>query len=147
MTLTRKPHWATRAFHDFLLARATMPFQWGSNDCALFAADGVQAITGIDIASDFRGKYTTKAGAFATIKTVCNGATVEDAAAYCAGRHGLVELAHPKMAQRGDLVTLMDAGRVISGLVHLNGRHIVAVGESGLLRLGIETVKRAWHYE
>jgi fructose-bisphosphate aldolase class 1 len=48
------------------------------------------------------------------------------------------------MAQRGDLVVLMDSGRVIAGIVHLSGKHIVAAGDAGLKRMDIMTIKRAW---
>jgi hypothetical protein len=147
MALPRKQHWETRAFHEFLLSRAHTPFTWGDNDCALFAADGVKAITDVDIASDFRGKYTDEVGAWAAVKTVCGGTTIEDAAAYCAQKHGLVEWTHPLMAKRGDLVVLEESGNLVSGLVHLSGRHVVVVGEKGLHRLSISAIKRAWHYE
>lgn len=148
MSLARIQHWDTRAFHDFLLERAKTPFAWGANDCALFAADGIRAITGVDIASDFRGKYSDESGALASIKAICGGTTVADAAAYCAAKHGFAELAHPLMAQRGDLVVFdAPSGALVAGLIHLSGRHIVAVGEDGLYRLPITTVKRAWHYE
>jgi hypothetical protein len=144
MPLIRTPHWATREFHQFLLKRAREPFEWGINDCSLFAADAIQSFTGTDLASDFRGKYTDEAGAFALIKTVTGGTTVADAAAYCARKHGLVERIHPLMAQRGDLVIVPDSGNLISAVVHLNGRHVVTVGEKGLLRISIMLVKRAW---
>lgn len=121
-----------------------MLFKWGVNDCALFAADGIQAYTGVDIADDFRGKYSDEAGAFALIRQVTGGATVADAAAYCAKKHALRERIHPLMAQRGDLVVVESAGVLISGLVHLNGRHVVVASEKGLNRLPITTVKRSW---
>ncbi|HLH35992.1 MAG TPA: hypothetical protein VKX41_15070 [Alloacidobacterium sp.] len=143
--LTRKKHWDTRAFHDFLMSRAATPFQWGVHDCALFAADGIQAITDVDIAADFRGKYTDEAGAFAAIKSIAGGATVADAAAYCMHKRGIPELQHPLMAQRGDLVVVNESGRLIAGLVHLSGRHIVVAGEDGLKRLPITSIVRAWH--
>ena len=148
--LARVQHWATRAFHDFLLARANEPFAWGSHDCALFAADGIQALTGVDIAADFRGKYSDEAGAIAAIKSIANGTTVEEAAAYCAAQHNLAEWKSPLLAQRGDLVTLEDDGRIIAGLIHLSGRHIVAAGETGLKRILIHDgttspIRRAWH--
>lgn len=147
MALTRVEHWATRAYHTFLLERAHAPFVWGRQDCALFAADGVLALTGVDIAADFRGQYTDEVSAFAAIARVTgvvHGA-VADAAAYCAAKHGLVEWKYPLMAQRGDLVVLEESGRLIAGLVHLNGRHLVCAGENGLHRLPISAVLRAWH--
>jgi len=144
MPLTRTPHWATREFHQFLLARAKTPFAWGSNDCCLFPADAILAFTGVDLATDFRGKYHDEASAFALIKSITGGTTAADAAAYCATKHGLVERAHPLTAQRGDLVVIGNGTSLIAGIVHLNGRHVISVGESGLLRLSILNVKRAW---
>ena len=82
MAMHRIRHWATRGFHTFLEQRARRPFAWGVNDCALFAADGIRAITGVDIAADFRGKYSDEAGAMAAVKEVAGGSTVADAAAY-----------------------------------------------------------------
>jgi hypothetical protein len=143
--MLRLDHWATRGFHDFLLSRAQAPFAWGQHDCALFAADGVLAITGVDIADDFRGKYSDEASAFAAIAQICGGTTVADAAQYCAAKHGLEPWLSPLMAQRGDLVVLEESDRVIAGLVHLNGRHVVCAGETGLLRLPLTAVLRAWH--
>lgn len=149
MPLQRKTYWDTREFHDFLAARARQPFAWGSNDCALFAADAVEAITGTDIAEAFRGKYADEATAFALIQSVTGKGTdaataVGDAAEWCAQHAGLVEWPYPLLAQRGDLVTVQDAGRLIAGVIHLSGRHAVSVGEDGLKRLPITAVKRAW---
>lgn len=145
--MTRVDKWDSVALNDFLNQRAQEPFEWGVNDCALFAADGIKAITGIDIAEDFRGKYTTETGALRAIKTICNGTTVEDATEYCANKHALKEWPNPLFAQRGDLVVFENGRRLIAGLVHLNGRDIVAVGESGLYRFRITeaSIKRAWH--
>jgi len=155
MPLKRQKHWETRAYHHFLIARAKTPFAWGVNDCALFAADGIRAITGVDIASDFRGKYTDEASALALIKTVCGGASVADAAVYCAKKHNFAEWVdkktktpQPLFARRGDLVVFTAAtGALVAGLVHLSGRHIVAVGEQGLYRFSTLKALRAWHYE
>jgi hypothetical protein len=110
----------------------------------LFAADGIQSQTGVDIAADFRGRYTDQTGAFATIKEITGGATVADAAVYCANKYELTELEHPLMAQRGDLVIVEDSGNIVAGLVHLNGRDVAVVGEQGLHRLPITAIQRAW---
>lgn len=144
MGLQRKQYWDTRAYHDFLLERAKLPFVWGVHDCALFAADGIQAITGVDIATDFRGKYSDEAGAMALIKSVAGGSTVADAAAYCAQKYALAEWPRPLFAQRGDLVVAKQGDGLIAGLVHLNG-HVVAAGEKGLMIMPITTVQRSWH--
>lgn len=145
MAVKRHEDWAERRLHDFLVERAETAFAWGTHDCALFAADGVLAMTGVDIAADFRGKYSTERGAFAQIRRVCGGSTVEAAAAHCARRHNLPQWRFPAMAQRGDLVVVTDAGRLIAGLIHLSGRFVVCAGEEGLRQIPLERVVRAWH--
>lgn len=144
MPLTRTDHWATREFHDFLMSRHKMPFAWGTNDCCMFVADAIKSFTGVDIADDFRDRYTDAASAFQTIKSVTGGTTVADAAAHCASKHGLQELSSPLLAQRGDLVLVQEGSELIAGIVHLSGRHIAVVGEEGLKRKPITEAKRAW---
>jgi len=163
MPQQRKVRLDQRALHDFLLARAAVPFAWGSNDCCLFPADAILAGTGVDLADDFRGRYTTKAEAFALIKTVtgkdsAQAAAVANAAAWCAERHGL-EACEPLFARSCDLVVFKNGDRLISGIVSMNFRHILSVGESGLKKFLIATpdtfiegadpamalVLRAWH--
>lgn len=144
--MKRLVHWETRSYHQFLLDSAHIPFAWGTHDCSTFCADGIEAITGVDIADDFRRKYSTEKEAFALITSVTGGSTVADAAEYCAKKHGLTDLAKPLFAKRGDLVVFeAPTGSLVSGLVHLNGRHIIAMGEDGLYRFPISHVKRAWH--
>ncbi|MDE2099248.1 MAG: hypothetical protein KGL39_18485 [Patescibacteria group bacterium] len=145
MSLQRAQHWATRALHHFLIERAKTSFAWGTHDCALFAADGILAMTGVDIAADFRGKYHDEASAFALIRQLTGGSTVADAAAWCAKKSGMPEWKFPLLAQRGDLVVLEESGRLIAGLVHLSGRHLVCAGENGLHRLPVTDIRRAWH--
>jgi len=89
--LKKKQNWERECFDTFLRERTKQPFAWGTNDCALFAADAVLANTGTDIASDFRGKYNTQLGSLRTISKVTGGSTVVDAVAYCAAKHGMTE--------------------------------------------------------
>ena len=51
------------AFEALVQARMTQPFAWGTQDCCLWAADAVQALTGLDHAAEFRGTYQTAVGA------------------------------------------------------------------------------------
>lgn len=147
MPLQRVQHWAERPFDEFLLERAHAPFAWGVQDCAMFAADGVLAVTGVDIADDFRGKYASEDEAFALIQSVTGGEGIRAAAAWCAAKHGLVQREHPLMAQRGELVLVEESGREIAGLVHLSGRFVVCAGEAGLVRVPLRQIKVAYSYE
>jgi hypothetical protein len=149
LSLERRPFWDTRLLEQFLIERRFMPFKWGENDCALFVADAVEAITGVDIATDFRG-YTDQPGAFQAIRVVIGAAagatvTVEHAAEYCAGKYGFAELELPLKAQRGDICSIEDGGRIILALVSPNGREVVTAGELGLRRFPITQIRRAWH--
>jgi hypothetical protein len=149
--LKRSQTWLTRELDTYLRESQTKPFAWGSNDCCLFAANGIQAMTGVDIADDFRGKYTDQAAAFALIKAVTGGTTVADAAAHCAVKHGLVEWVGktgkplPLMAKRGDLVVVTNAGQLIAGIVDLSGRYVAAMSETGIVRLSLSAIQRAWN--
>lgn len=50
--------------------RRETPYAWGTNDCAIFAADMVQAVTGHDLAGPFRGRYRTQAGSRRILKAL-----------------------------------------------------------------------------
>ncbi|QMV19701.1 hypothetical protein GOB94_14115 [Granulicella sp. 5B5] len=135
-------------FENYLKANRSRPFEWGQHDCCTSAANAIQSYTGIDIASDFRGKYSNLAGALATIKTVTGGTTIADAAAWVANKFGLVEWTHPLCAQRGDLVLLNQTvdGQLetIAGVVHLNGSQVVCVNDKGFVMHPHLAVVRAW---
>lgn len=56
--IEKQPDWQS-AFAEFVAGRIHDPFEWGRNDCALFAADAVEAMTGRDLAKAWRGRYST----------------------------------------------------------------------------------------
>lgn len=89
---------------DFVRARRKTPFAWGANDCALFAADAVHAITGVDPAAECRG-YSDEREALRIIKDA-------------GGMRGLVSLPEKPvgMAQRGDVVIALIDGRETFGV-------------------------------
>jgi hypothetical protein len=60
--MKRLPDWKDR-FRRFLEANRARPFRWGAWDCCLFAVNGVRAITGVDLAAQYRGRYHTWLGA------------------------------------------------------------------------------------
>ena len=144
MPIQRSSTRLTKELDVFLRENANAKFVWGTLDCSLFAANAIQAMTGVDIADDFRGKYADEASAFALIKTVTGGTTVADAAAHCASKHGLTEWKYPLQAQRGDLVVVQNGTNLIAGVVDLSGKYVASIGETGILRVSIRNIKRAW---
>lgn len=95
LPLERRHDWPER-LAAFLAIRGPLPFCWALNDCALFAADCVQELTGTDLAADLRGSY----------------GSAEGAARVLARHGGLLELVRarlpvyvsPLQAHRGDVV-------------------------------------------
>lgn len=94
----RKENWP-EILNDQIEQAQAREFEWGVFDCCLFAADVVLAMTDVDYAASFRGRYKTKAGAYrclknhsGDIKEVLNSLLGEPIpVAYCS---------------RGDIVTL-----------------------------------------
>ncbi|AVJ51776.1 hypothetical protein Vid5_gp21 [Pantoea phage vB_PagS_Vid5] len=117
----KKHNWQT----DFLKMvgeKATEPFAWGSNDCAMFAADAVLLICGTDFAKEFRGKYKTEVGAKRSIAK--QGGMIEVL-------NGKLEAIHPNFAQRGDVV-LFDGELGATLGIYWNGG-VFAAGPDGIV--------------
>ena len=129
----RKQLWQLE-FERFVAARQAMPFAWGSNDCATFAADCVLAITGVDVALPALRTHSTelqaarllkKHGGVAGIATAALGAPV------------------PVLtAQIGDVVLADAAGHDM--LAICNGSTLMAPGPNGLVHLGLDQARQCW---
>lgn len=65
--MSRKPDWKLHLM-QYLAECARRPFEVGQHDCALFWAGAVEAMTGVDPADKWRGKYTTIAGGLKLLK-------------------------------------------------------------------------------
>lgn len=141
-TLQRREDWPER-LAALIDERMREPFKWGANDCALFAADAVLAITGTDLAADWRSQYADEAGAVLAAQSLLS--TVVTAGEIVAA---LRDMAHrslgpavpPLMARRGDIV-LVEHGNGHSLAVCL-GAVATAPGRRGLLQLE----RAAWRY-
>lgn len=141
--MKRKQDWP-EALHAFVESRISTPFEYGSNDCALFVADALLAMTGTDIASDFRGQYTDLKGSLAVIKSACDGTSAEDLFASVAGGNDVAELPSVLYAQRGDVVVFDGEYGPALGVVYLNGRDALFVTPDGLKRQPVKNCRRAW---
>lgn len=94
----RRPDWRTR-LHNELAASMTRPFEWGMNDCALFAMRCVEAMTGDNPAAPYAGAYKTARGAMGVIRRAGHTDLVEFAAAHFAA-------IHPSKANVGDVAAV-----------------------------------------
>ena len=129
----RLPDWQTR-MEAFVRTRARQPFAWGSNDCAIFAADCVQAITGQDPApAGLRQHRTAKQacraiarhGGLDAIATLALGAPMP-----------------PALAQVGDVVLVRAAKR--DALAICNGATALAPSAIGLVAVPMAEARLGW---
>lgn len=118
----RLPDWRPRLI-DYLHDCVRRPFAHGEHDCALFLAGGVQAMTGVDYAAPYRGRYTSLAEGLRLLRQ--DG--FEDHAALA--RSALVSKPI-SMAFEGDGAIVMEARVPALGIVQ--GAGIYVLHESGL---------------
>lgn len=59
LELERLPDWEQR-FHEFMDRGYSRVYKPGVTDCAIYCADMVEAITGVDPAAGWRGTYSTE---------------------------------------------------------------------------------------
>lgn len=146
VTRPRVQDWPTLLFH-FIESRRQQPFAWGKQDCCLFACDGILAQTGLDPAAKmFRGKYRDALGAARLVRK--HGGVEAIAAQVCAA-HGWLELPTPRLAQRGDVVTInatagegLDFGPAQLGICL--GAEAAFPGREGLVFHPLKACIRAW---
>ena len=65
--MMRRPDWRDRLV-SYLHSARQRPFEFGQHDCSLFAADCVAAMTGNDMAADWRGRYATMRGGLRVLR-------------------------------------------------------------------------------
>lgn len=135
--IRRLQDWPTRLEAAIDAARKC-PFEWGKNDCALFAADCVLAMTGVDFAASFRGKYKTAEGAKRKLK-----------AAGTTGLSGYVgklfgDSVEPVFATRGDLACVKSPEGTALGIVDNTGRRVACVGKDGLIFEPLSQALKIW---
>jgi hypothetical protein len=128
----RRQDWQLR-LSDFAKERASMPFEWGKNDCCLFAADAVLAMTGVDPAAPLRG-YASALAARRLVDEA--GGMLEFVSQF------LGEPVPPLMAAVGDVVLLTNEGRELLGIC--NGTNAIGAGERGMAVLGMDSARAAW---
>lgn len=135
--MTNKAPNFTEILINFHEGRINTPFEWGTNDCGLYIADAVKAMTGEDIAYDFRGKYKTETGAKRQLAKLYGGGLdkVMDAK---------LERIEVPFVQRGDVVLFAgDLGPTLG--IYFNGG-VFSSGPDGsvFLDASFDKILMAW---
>lgn len=130
--MKRSHDWPTQVA-QFLLSKRNQPFQWGENDCCLFAADAIIAMGGEDVAEDVRGRYKTAIGARRIMRNL--------------GANDVVELLTQRLGEpdgkllRGAIVVVESDGQQVAGVFY---QKPWALTESGLQGVPLESVIQSW---
>lgn len=136
MRLRRREDWPERLAASIEAARCR-PFRWGAHDCVLWSAEVVAAMTGTDLAADWRGSYDDALGARRLLQRL--GAS--DAARLAGNLLGnSVPVAQ---ARRGDVVAIdtLDHGLAL-GIC--TGQQTAFTGPEGLLFAPTLGCVQAW---
>lgn len=115
----------------------SVPFVFGRHDCALFAAGAVEAMTGVDIAADLRGRYQDARGAARAIKKAGSSSLGDLTASR------LPEVS-PLKALPGDLAIIRDNDGAAALSVVL-GAEVAAARDIGLSFVSRSRIERAFH--
>ena len=130
--MPRFEDWPTRLNAAIDAARAR-PFDWERHNCATFAADCVEAITGVALHARFAGLHADMRTA------VRNSEQLENEVAIVLSDCARVL---PGYAQRGDVVLVRNGGRVLLGICC--GVSVAAVGEKGVEFMVMREALCAW---
>lgn len=140
--LRRFEDWPSR-LSSYLEERRYAEFGYGTHDCCTFVGDAILAMTGTDIAADFRQSYHSSLGALRRICAYTGRMTVESVAEAVMRAHGLPEIP-PGHAMRGDAVLVKQPeSDDVLGLISLGGT-IFAAAERGWHTFPVSCARRAW---
>jgi hypothetical protein len=135
------PFWE-RKLSEYVGSLESEPFAWGQLDCAIFAHQCLIVQFGSSKIPDFRGKYKTIKGAMSALKKQSGFSNLEDAVS------SYLDEINPKLAQRGDIVSLKINNPPIEGIgcslgVCMGARYAVLTTQ-GVAYIESAQVDRAW---
>lgn len=144
IALTRRPDWPAR-LHDFVDAVKRNAFDWVSLNCAEhWAAGAVLAMTDVDIAASYRGRYKTAKGAAQMMKGKGFDNLADMLAAHLPEITGVDGEPFVGGASLGDIAAIPkdDAFGFTLGIV--NGEMILVLGETGMGMVPLFSATRAF---
>lgn len=132
--LVRLTDWRAR-LHRYLCAARTRPLQPGQHDCCLFGAGAIEAMTGVDLAAPYRGRYTTFSGGRRVLRRDGHADHVALIAAH-------LPEAHVSTALAGDIAILPTEDGPAVGVVSDGGVAYVLSPSGGLSLCPMAPVQR-----
>lgn len=132
--MTRHPDWPER-LHAFIESRRDLPFEWGTHDCVLMAADWVREATGVDPIEGWRGRWRSTSEA---ARLLVQAGGIPGAVAERLGK----PLESVLLAGRGDIALFVHEGRKTLGVVTDAG--LACPGEQGMVIVPVADAEAAW---
>jgi hypothetical protein len=143
MNIARFHDWPER-LAQYLADNSSRPFEWGTYDCCLFAANVFEVLTGVDPAKELRGTYSSaRQAAVILSEHGCMEALVEELLQPFAA-----ETVPVLCAQRGDVVLVKNHSQVLGeyalAIVGMDGK-LVIPAEHGLISIPLNnSAIKAW---
>ena len=119
-------------------AQRRLPFEPGKHDCALFAANCIQAMTDVDLAEGYRGKYSTVAGAVRALRKAGYNDLSE------LGTKHFQELEGPVYAVSGDIAIISSDDFIGWNVGIVNGERVFVLREDGVGTVSRALITRAF---
>lgn len=142
--------WATR-LDRYIAASLSMPFSYNSAmgmDCCRFTWGAIHAQTGIVIGQQFANTYRTKRESLLVMKKYSGRPSLLWSIVKLMDEHHFDRRRGPFFAQRGDVLLVPNGpGGDFLGIMDLNGRDVLSVGEHGIKRVPVSKFCRAWRID
>lgn len=132
--MTRVKNWSVN-LNKVISSHVNTPFQWGVFDCCIFASQCCYAVCDKDPHSEFRGRYSTKIGAYRIIKN-----TYGSIDAILDNYFQRIDL---NFVQRGDICIYENEGEI--GVAVFNNGWLTTA-QSGVSRVTIAPIN-VWRVE
>lgn len=122
-------------FEATVKANQTKKFAYGTHDCCLWAANCAKALTGVDYAEPWRGKYTDKVSADAFVKA---GGGLEAMVTSTTK----IQPLNPLYANVGDIVLAVSNATEMLGIC--NGDSFLAPSATKLVAMPMSLATKVW---
>ena len=129
--MTQKTEGWQERLAAYLSGCAQRPFAYGEHDCALFSAGAVRAMTGLDLAEGWRGRYSTLRGGLRVLRAQGYADQVALAAAH---------FPETRSPRPGDLAVIETVNGPALGVVQ--GALVYVLGEDRLALVPLRTAIR-----
>jgi hypothetical protein len=131
----------TNLLAEYTTSAARKQFTWGSFDCCTFAADWILLCKGVDVYSEYRGKYSTPLGAYRLFNAKGG---LRQAMSDALKAHGF-ELIDANFARRGDVALVQQGRKIFAGVVVSGG--VAVAGSRGVKIVQRSVILNTWRVE